>query len=104
MLRSVVAPLYLLLAVGLEFAATFGAAVLVFQHGLGEKGVAFTLPLVLFLFVVAIGTDYNILMSHRRLRGGARRRVQSRSEPLAQSGRSPRRSPPRGWRWPRRST
>jgi RND superfamily putative drug exporter len=65
MLRSVVAPLYLLLAVGLEFAATFGAAVLVFQHGLGEKGVAFTLPLVLFLFVVAIGTDYNILMSHR---------------------------------------
>jgi len=39
--------------------------VLVFQHGLGEKGVAFTLPLVLFLFVVAIGTDYNILMSHR---------------------------------------
>jgi putative drug exporter of the RND superfamily len=65
MLRSVVAPLYLLLAVGLEFAATFGAAVLVFQHGLAEKGVAFTLPLVLFLFVVAIGTDYNILMSHR---------------------------------------
>src|SRR6266536_1860951 len=65
MLRSVVAPLYLLLAVGLEFAATFGAAVLVFQHGLHDKGVAFTLPLVLFLFVVAIGTDYNILMSHR---------------------------------------
>ena len=33
MLRSVVAPLYLLPAVGLEFAATFGAAVLVFQDG-----------------------------------------------------------------------
>jgi putative drug exporter of the RND superfamily len=65
MLRSAVAPLYLLLAVGLEFAATFGAAVLVFQDGLGKDGLAFTLPLVLFLFVVAIGTDYNILMSHR---------------------------------------
>jgi len=65
MLRSVVAPLYLLVAVVLEFAATFGAAVLVFQHGMGKDGVAFTLPLVLFLFVVAIGTDYNILMSHR---------------------------------------
>ena len=37
MLRSVVAPLYLLLAVGLEFAATFGAAVLVFQHGLARR-------------------------------------------------------------------
>jgi putative drug exporter of the RND superfamily len=78
MLRSVVAPLYLLLAVGLEFAATFGAAVLVFQHGLGDPGVAFTLPLVLFLFVVAIGTDYNILIAHRlreERKAGASRRV-----------------------------
>jgi RND superfamily putative drug exporter len=65
MLRNAVAPLYLLLAVGLEFAATLGAAVLVFQHGMHHDGVVFTLPLVLFLFVVAIGTDYNILMSAR---------------------------------------
>jgi RND superfamily putative drug exporter len=60
-----VAPLYLLLAVGLEFAATFGAAVLVFQHVLDGSGVAFTLPLVLFLFVVALGTDYNMLIASR---------------------------------------
>jgi RND superfamily putative drug exporter len=65
MLRSVVAPAYLLAAVGLEFAATLGATVLVFQHAAGQPGVAFTLPLVLFLFVVAIGTDYNMLMSDR---------------------------------------
>jgi RND superfamily putative drug exporter len=65
MLRSVVAPMYLLAAVGLEFAATLGAAVVVFQHAAGQPGVAFTLPLVLFLFVVAIGTDYNMLMSDR---------------------------------------
>jgi RND superfamily putative drug exporter len=65
MLRSVIAPLYLLIAVGLEFAATLGAAVLVFQHAMHHGGVVFTLPLVLFLFVVAIGTDYNILMSAR---------------------------------------
>jgi RND superfamily putative drug exporter len=65
MLRSVVAPLYLLAAVGLEFAGTLGAAVLVFQHAAGQPGVAFTLPLVLFLFVVAIGTDYNMLISDR---------------------------------------
>jgi RND superfamily putative drug exporter len=69
MLRSVVAPLYLLVAVGLEFAATLGAAVVVFQQAAGQPGVAFTLPLVLFLFVVAIGTDYNMLMS-ARLREG----------------------------------
>jgi putative drug exporter of the RND superfamily len=65
LLRSAVAPVYLLVAVALEFAATLGAATLLFQHGLGQPGVAFTMPLVLFLFVVALGTDYNILMSSR---------------------------------------
>jgi putative drug exporter of the RND superfamily len=65
LLRSVVAPVYLLVAVALEFAATLGAAKLLFQNGLGQPGVAFTMPLVLFLFVVALGTDYNILMSSR---------------------------------------
>jgi putative drug exporter of the RND superfamily len=65
MLRSAVAPVYLLLAVGLEFAATLGATVLLFQDAMHRGGVIFTLPLLLFLFVVAIGTDYNILMSAR---------------------------------------
>ena len=64
-LRSAVAPLYLLTAVVLEFAATLGAAVLVFQELGGATGLAFVLPLVLFLFVVALGTDYNILMTAR---------------------------------------
>src|SRR5829696_6101432 len=64
-LRSALAPLYLLTAVVLEFAATLGAAVLVFQQLGGATGVAFVLPLVLFLFVVALGTDYNILMTAR---------------------------------------
>ncbi|MFF2546461.1 MMPL family transporter [Kitasatospora sp. NPDC058063] len=65
LLRSLLAPVVLMLAVGLGFAATLGAATLLFQHGLGEPGVAFTLPLVLFLFVVALGTDYNILVTDR---------------------------------------
>jgi putative drug exporter of the RND superfamily len=65
LLRSVVAPLYLLAAVGLEFAATLGASVALFQGSLGQAGVAFTLPLVLFLFVVALRTDYNMLVAAR---------------------------------------
>jgi putative drug exporter of the RND superfamily len=64
-LRSAVAPLYLLTAVVLEFAATLGAAALVFQQLGDASGLAFVLPLVLFLFVVALGTDYNILMTAR---------------------------------------
>ncbi|MGY3684750.1 MMPL family transporter [Streptomyces sp. TE33382] len=65
LLRSLLAPVVLMLAVGLGFAATLGAATLLFQHGLGKPGVNFTLPLVLFLFVVALGTDYNILIADR---------------------------------------
>ncbi|MFG3345840.1 MMPL family transporter [Streptomyces sp. NPDC048018] len=65
LLRSLLAPVVLMLAVGLCFAATFGASALVFQHLGGEPGVNFVLPLVLFLFVVALGTDYNILISDR---------------------------------------
>ncbi|MFJ7169356.1 MMPL family transporter [Streptomyces globosus] len=65
LLRSLAAPVVLMVAVGLCFAATFGASALVFQHLGGEAGVTFVLPLVLFLFVVALGTDYNILISDR---------------------------------------
>jgi RND superfamily putative drug exporter len=65
LLGAVAAPLSLLVCVLLAFLATLGASVLVFLHGLGYDGVDFTLPIVLFIFVVAIGTDYNILIASR---------------------------------------
>ena len=65
MLRSLVAPLYLMLSVGLGFTASLGATVLVFQGLLGEQGLIFILPIYIYLFVVALGTDYNILMVSR---------------------------------------
>ncbi|MDH6120195.1 putative membrane protein YdfJ with MMPL/SSD domain [Kitasatospora sp. GAS204A] len=65
LLRSLLAPLILMISVGLGFAATLGSAALLFQHAMHRPGVDFTLPLVLFLFVVALGTDYNILISDR---------------------------------------
>jgi RND superfamily putative drug exporter len=71
LLRSVVAPVYLVLAVLLNFAATLGAAIYLFQGVAGRPGVTFQLPIVLYLFVLAIGTDYNILMI-ARLREEAR--------------------------------
>ena len=64
-LRSVVAPVYLMIAVGLGFLATIGASVYVNQGIRGEAGLSFTLPIIVYLFVVAIGTDYNILMISR---------------------------------------
>jgi putative drug exporter of the RND superfamily len=66
-----VAPIYLVIAVLLNFAATLGATVYVFQGLQDKPGVTFQLPIILYLFVVAIGTDYNILMI-ARLREEAR--------------------------------
>ncbi|GAA1069639.1 MMPL family transporter [Mycobacterium cookii] len=71
LLRSLVAPWYLMAAVGLGFAATLGATVIVFQHIMGEAGLIFMLPIYIYLFVTALGTDYNILMI-ARLREEAR--------------------------------
>jgi putative drug exporter of the RND superfamily len=71
MLRSLVAPVYLMLAVVLGFFATLGATVIAFQGIGGQAGLSFQLPIILYLFVVAIGTDYNILMI-ARLREEAR--------------------------------
>jgi RND superfamily putative drug exporter len=65
MLRSIVAPIYLMVAVVLGFFSTMGATVIAFQ-GIGDRpGVSFMLPMLVYLFVVAIGTDYNILMIAR---------------------------------------
>lgn len=71
LLRSLVAPWYLMASVFLGFAATLGSSVLVFQHLRSESGLIFTLPVIMYLFVVALGTDYNILMI-ARLREEAR--------------------------------
>lgn len=65
LLLAVLAPLTLLVCVALTFVATLGAVVLVFLHGLGNDGIDFSIPIVLYLFVVAIGTDYNILLASR---------------------------------------
>ena len=71
LLRSLVAPWFLMASVGLGFGATLGATVIVFQHIQGLDGLIFMLPIYIYLFVVALGTDYNILMI-ARLREEAR--------------------------------
>ncbi|MEV5747737.1 MMPL family transporter [Actinoallomurus sp. NPDC052308] len=71
LLRALVAPVYLVIAVLLGFTATLGATVGLFQGIEGKDGLMFQLPIILYLFVLAIGTDYNILMI-ARLREEAR--------------------------------
>ncbi|GLY84882.1 MMPL family transporter [Actinoallomurus iriomotensis] len=71
LLRALVAPIYLVIAVLLGFTATLGATVTLFQGAEGKEGLMFQMPMILYLFVLAIGTDYNILMI-ARLREEAR--------------------------------
>jgi len=78
LLRSLVAPWYLMASVGLGFGATLGATAIVFQNILGNNGLIFLLPIYIYLFVVALGTDYNILMI-ARLREEAREGLDSRA-------------------------
>ncbi|MGW8360370.1 MMPL family transporter, partial [Streptomyces wedmorensis] len=79
LLRSVVLPLLLVATVALNFAATLGVSALVFEHVLGFGGTDSSVPLYGFVFLVALGVDYNIfLMSRVReesLRHGVREGV-----------------------------
>jgi RND superfamily putative drug exporter len=65
LLRAALAPVYLVAMVVAGFAATLGASALLFQGVLGRDGLSFTLPIIVYLFVTAIGTDYNILITAR---------------------------------------
>jgi RND superfamily putative drug exporter len=64
-LRSLVAPLYLVASVVLSYLATLGVVALIFVHLRGESGVTFILPFALFVFLMALGSDYNILVMTR---------------------------------------
>ena len=69
LLRALIAPIYLLVGVMLTYVATLGIITLVFVDGLGFVGLDFTIPIVVYLFVMAIGTDYNILIASRLREG-----------------------------------
>ncbi|QDW63366.1 MMPL family transporter [Oerskovia sp. KBS0722] len=74
LLTALLGAVNLLVCVALTFTATLGAVVLLYLHALGYAGIDFSIPIVLYLFVVAIGTDYNILVAarmHEEYRAGA---------------------------------
>jgi RND superfamily putative drug exporter len=64
-LRSLIAPLYLVASVALSYLASLGFAVLVFVVIGGQDGINFVLPFFMFIFIMALGQDYNILVMTR---------------------------------------
>ena len=65
LLRSIAAALLLLLTVVLSFMATLGVCQLVFEHVFGFAGTDASFPLFAFIFLVALGIDYNIFLMTR---------------------------------------
>ncbi|WP_065961465.1 efflux RND transporter permease subunit [Curtobacterium sp. UCD-KPL2560] len=65
LLRSIVAPLVLIGSVIVSFAAALGVGALVFDHVLHLPGADPSVPLFSFVFLVALGVDYNIFLMTR---------------------------------------
>ncbi|CQD07741.1 MMPL domain-containing protein [Mycobacterium europaeum] len=92
LLRAVVAPLYLLGTVVLNYFAALGLGVLVFQHGFGHA-IAWPVPLLAFILLIAVGADYNMLVisrlreeSARNMRVGVLRTVASTGSVITSAG------------------
>ncbi len=93
-LRSLVAPLYLVASVGLSYLASLGLCVLVFEIIRGQSGINFVLPFFMFIFILALGEDYNILVMtrireeahHTSLTAAVRRAVEATGTTVTSAG------------------
>jgi len=65
LLRAIVAPLVLIATVVLSFAAALGFSALIFKNVFGFGGTDTSFPLFVFVFLVALGIDYNIFLMTR---------------------------------------
>lgn len=65
LLRSIVAPLLLIFTVVVSFAATMGLSAFFFNNVFGFPGADASVPLFGFVFLVALGIDYNIFLMTR---------------------------------------
>ncbi|MEO3813035.1 MMPL family transporter [Sphaerisporangium sp. B11E5] len=65
LLRSLTTPVILIATVALNYLATLGVSTLVFTHVLGLTATDASVPLYGFVFLVALGVDYNIFLMSR---------------------------------------
>jgi putative drug exporter of the RND superfamily len=72
LLRALVAPVYLLLTNVLSYLAALGATIVITEKLLGWEHISYRIPLYMFIFLVALGSDYNIFIT-TRIRGEALR-------------------------------
>ncbi len=65
LLRAIIAPVVLVVTTALSFAASFGLSSLLWRFAFGYSGVQSVIPIYIFIFLVALGVDYNIFLSAR---------------------------------------
>lgn len=65
LLRSILAPVLLILTVAISYAASLGVSAIVFNHIFNFPGADASVPLFGFVFLVALGVDYNIFLMTR---------------------------------------
>ncbi|EMR06269.1 Putative membrane protein ydgH [Bhargavaea cecembensis DSE10] len=63
--RSLIAPLYLIGTLLLSFAATLGLSIFLFDVFFGTDEISYRIPLYTFVFLIALGVDYSIMLIAR---------------------------------------
>jgi len=75
LLRALIGPLVLIGTVVLSFAAALGVSAFFFNHVFGFGGADTSFPLFVFVFLVALGIDYNIFLMTRVREEAIKRRA-----------------------------
>ena len=65
LLRALVAPVFLLVTVVISYLATLGLTVVILKYGFDRDGFHSAMPVIIFIFLVALGSDYNIFLMSR---------------------------------------
>jgi RND superfamily putative drug exporter len=65
LLRSLIAPLYMIITVLFNFGATLGIATWLFMDIMKQSSLIYMLPIFVFVILVAVGSDYNIFLVSR---------------------------------------
>lgn len=63
--RSLIAPLYMISTILLSFLAAMGISLFIFEQFFGYETISYRVPLYTFVFLVALGVDYNIILMSR---------------------------------------
>jgi RND superfamily putative drug exporter len=65
LLRAIAAPIYLVLTVLLSYSASLSLSAFLLEHVFGQPGINYFIPLMVFVLLVALGSDYNIFLMSR---------------------------------------